>query len=68
MSMEILICSNNHHFVNTEKCPFCGEKSVDKLKARKGDCIVCGQLCPVYAYGCNIPTESELLKKEFIIK
>jgi hypothetical protein len=56
--MELFIkeCPNNHHFMD-DVCPFCGEMFVKEHKARKGDCIVCGVLCPENAYGCNVPNE-----------
>jgi ribosomal protein L37AE/L43A len=65
--MEIKVCPNNHHFVEKENCPFCGEKAVKTIKAQKGDCIACGQLCPAYAYGCNVPDEFKD-RDMFIIK
>lgn len=65
--MEIKICKNKHHFVDKDKCPYCGEKAEKTIKAQKGDCIACGQLCPAYAYACNIPNEHKY-SDEFIIQ
>ena len=57
METKILIfaCKNDHYFIKTDKCPFCGEKRIKTYDYREGDCIDCGQLCPGYAYGCTEP-------------
>jgi hypothetical protein len=53
--MIIYICSNGHHFLSNSECPFCSAEPVREVEYREGDCIQCGQLCPVYAYGCSNP-------------
>lgn len=54
----INVCKNNHHFIDSELCPFCNEEVESQIERMEGDCIFCGQLCPIYAYGCNIPNET----------
>lgn len=54
-SIIIFVCSNGHHSLDNNLCPFCGKKPIKTVEYRDGDCIDCGNLCPSYAYGCNTP-------------
>lgn len=54
-------CANSHYFVE-EVCPFCGANATEKLEAREGDCVKCGQLCPDGAYGCNEPEPMNIVE------
>lgn len=54
----INICKNNHYFIDSDLCPFCNEEIENQIERMEGDCIFCGQLCPIYSYGCNIPNET----------
>lgn len=49
----ISICENEHHFINSKECCFCGMPISKKILFREGDCIDCGQLCPAFGYGCS---------------
>lgn len=53
--IKIYKCPNNHHWLNSTFCPFCGNEPTKTIKYNPGDCIKCGCLCPEYAYGCNTP-------------
>ena len=56
----IYMCSQNHHWLGNNVCPFCGEKSIKTFNYQQGDCIKCGNLCPGYAYGCTSPEPIEI--------
>lgn len=52
-------CENHHHFINQDYCPICNGSPQNTIKYREGDCINCGQLCPIYAYACTDPKPIE---------
>lgn len=60
MKIEIKICTNGHHWILEETCPFCENKSIKTIEYRNGDCIKCGALCPHHAYGCMSPEPIKL--------
>ena len=52
-------CENNHCWISSDRCPFCNKKAIEKIEMQQGDCVSCGQLCPVYAYCCTNPAPIE---------
>lgn len=58
VNKKINKCENGHYFTSTE-CKFCKGKIVEQIDAQEGDCIICGQLCPEYAYCCSLPKEEK---------
>jgi hypothetical protein len=52
IDLVIHSCEAGHFFIE-EQCPFCGAQGSKSYPFREGDCVKCGNLCPVYAYGCD---------------
>jgi len=64
--IAIYKCINGHYSTSSDKCKHCNGNIVDVVEARYGDCIVCGQLCPVEVYCCDIPKKKS--ENDFLIE